>query len=158
MANNNSATMNWTTCVLKRMQSPKKSPLQLFNEVSFQQFFNLILSSNLTKGGVTIPMDNPQNGVLIILAGFFLQENSSHGMNADYACIHPIYLDPTFPNQHIPLTSQNVDTWARALVRVFSFFFFPPNILLIACTHLVSASSYPQFDQISLSHPGQTNS
>ncbi|KNZ64314.1 uncharacterized protein VP01_1041g4 [Puccinia sorghi] len=41
---------------------------------------------------------------------------SKYRMNAEYDCIHPIYLNPTNSNQYILLTSGNVNTWARALV------------------------------------------
>ncbi|KNZ56021.1 hypothetical protein VP01_2518g1, partial [Puccinia sorghi] len=57
------------------------------------------------------------------------------GMNADYDCIHPIYLDPTAPNQYTLLTSGNVNTWARAL------FLHTPGVCLIA--HPIQLSPHP---------------
>ncbi|KNE90540.1 hypothetical protein PSTG_16002 [Puccinia striiformis f. sp. tritici PST-78] len=38
-----------------------------------------------------------------------------YGMNSEYDRVHPVYPDPTDPDQYILLTAGNVDVWAKAL-------------------------------------------
>ncbi|KNZ49699.1 hypothetical protein VP01_4840g1 [Puccinia sorghi] len=47
----------------QEQEIPEKSPLHLFDEASFGQFLNEIVSSKLTKGGVTIRMENPKKEI-----------------------------------------------------------------------------------------------
>ncbi|KNZ49991.1 hypothetical protein VP01_4656g3, partial [Puccinia sorghi] len=56
--------MAWSVYILKSKKFPKKSPLHLFDEASFGQFLNEIVSSKLTKGGVTIRMENLQKEIV----------------------------------------------------------------------------------------------
>ena len=44
-----------------------------------------------------------------------------HQPNAKYKKDFPVFLHPTDPNQYIPLTAGAVQTWALALVSMFSF-------------------------------------
>ncbi|PLW13064.1 hypothetical protein PCASD_18222 [Puccinia coronata f. sp. avenae] len=79
---------------------------------------------------------------------------AKHGMNAEYNRYHPVYLDPTNNTQYIPLTSGNLEKWAKALrsrvpgVSVIA----PPSCLKFETKTIESPAKQPS-PPSSIHHP-----